>query len=191
MQTVAIEESEGRVEVTTPYSERFVAGARLLGGKWDAQAKRWVFDARDATKVTNLVESVYGPVDTGDDPTVTVVVNAAKWAGWSEIVLAGRRIARRYNRDEPVRLEPGVVCVKGSFPARGGSRANPTFGEPTAVLEVRDVPMSVARKMVEESEGGAVIADDTDAVRDALLARRARLVAELATIDVELAGVPA
>jgi hypothetical protein len=186
MQAVSITESDGRLQVASPYSDAFVAGAKPLGGRWDPAARVWSFDPRDADRVAALIEQVYGyNAETADEPTVTVRVDAWAWSQSSEIVLAGQRIAHRPGRDMSVRLGDGVVCVTGRFPGQGGSVRNPRIGENDAVLEVRDVPVSVARRM---AEGQYVTIPDAETERQALVARRERLVAELAAIDAELAA---
>lgn len=46
------------------------------------------------------------------------------------MVLDGVTLARRYGRDDPVRLASNVVVIEGAFPSYGGSRAHPAVCAP-------------------------------------------------------------
>src|SRR5262249_34583730 len=62
--------------------------------------------------------------------------------------LGGRVLAQRPGRDDRVQLGEGVVVVAGGFPARGGSAKNTCVDpRPGTVLEVRDFPVALARKL--------------------------------------------
>lgn len=81
-------------------------------------------------------------VDDGIAPSlVTVEVDAgALPEDDGRLLLDGVTLARRYGRDDPVRLASNVVVIEGAFPSYGGSRAHPAgcAGEGTR-LRVRDV----------------------------------------------------
>jgi hypothetical protein len=192
MQSPSVVENGGRLAVTAPYDAGFVAQAKLLGGKWDPRARTWTFDARDSARLADLLEAVYGYTPEVDsEPTVSVRIDASAWGESQAITLLGRKLAERRGRDDEVRLADGVVCVSGRFANRAGSARYPIIGTNDAVLEARDVPVSVGRRMAASASGVAIL-DDSDAARRAdLLARRERLVAELATVDAELAALDA
>lgn len=175
--SVQIKKSEDIVTVTSPYDRRFVSGAKDLGGRWTGDA--WVFDERDEDRVRDLCLDVYGVDGRADDEeTVTVRIELDN-DGEQEIRLAGRTIARRPSRDDRVKLSRGFIVVEGSFKDRGGSRKSPRIGTAKGVVvEGRDLPVSVAQKMVEDGEnytdgvqpGGVEIVDAEGAAQKARLA---------------------
>jgi len=52
--------SDDAILTITPYDEEFVWGAKSMGGRWYPPLKAWVFPARKADAVRDLVEEVYG-----------------------------------------------------------------------------------------------------------------------------------
>lgn len=91
----------------------------------------------------------------------------------------GREICSRRGRDYRVKLGEGVVIIEGEFPASGGSRKNPCINAPTGmVLEVRDVPRTLALEAIEEEGTDAIwlvgessgLSLDEQRLADALLA---------------------
>lgn len=189
--TVTITNDGRTVTLSAPFDPAFPAKARKIGGRFDpAPLKVWRFDARDEQRVRALAREFWGTDGSdADEPTVTVRVPLTPIYAWreQEYRLAGRRLAWRAGRDEQVRLADGVVVVAGEFPSRGGSVRNPSLGDygdklEEIVLEVRDVPRSVAEKMRAEQADATVL--DAPAVdREALQAERAQLAARLAEID--------
>lgn len=174
--------------VHTPYDPKFPDRAYYLGGRFEDLGRSWTFDARDERRVRELVREIYGTdgSDADAEKLVSVRLDLDEVPGYGEIRLAGRRIAWRPARDERVRLADGVVVIKGGFSPAGGSRNNPSPSYlPGTVLEVRDVPLSVARKMTDEAPGAEIV-NAIAVERSALLAERDRLVARLAAIDVRL-----
>jgi DNA repair protein RadC len=64
MPLVIVEEADGRIALSSPYHPKFPAGARSLGGIWNAARRVWLFDAADADRVRSLCRQIYGT----DDP---------------------------------------------------------------------------------------------------------------------------
>jgi len=188
---VKIETYNERVYAFTPYDKAFVARAKTLKGKWDPAKKAWHFDPRDEDRVRELCVSIFGTAgDPGDAAdVVTVRIKAADHESpdrrENHITFAGRRVAWRPVRDEPVRLAPNVVVIEGAFPTSGGSQQYPRVcAGDDVILEVRDIPR-VTLKL--EGEGRYEIAGETIDV-EALREERERLVARIAEIDVLLQG---
>ena len=51
--------NDGAVLAITPYDEKFVRGAKSMGGRWYPPLKAWVFAPEKADSVRDLVEEVY------------------------------------------------------------------------------------------------------------------------------------
>lgn len=158
---VSIDVTDNTVRVRSPYNHEFIDAAKEIGGKWSDPY--WVFDARDEDRVRDLCLEVYGEDGREIDPdeAVTVRLDVRRESeGNDRVVLAGRCLVRKYDRDKPPTLSDGVVVVEGGYPSRGGSRKNPRL-EPksTCVIEVRDISPSAARRMLEEVDGEIVEGD--------------------------------
>jgi hypothetical protein len=140
---------EGKeVHVTSPYNVSFINQARSLNGKWDRDQGEWVFDARDEGRVRKLCLWYYGTDGDTAGPLTTLHVSLDGCGYETDLELGGRVLARRPGRDYRVQLGEGVVLIAGGFPARGGSAKNPCVDpRPGTVLEVRDFPLALARKL--------------------------------------------
>ncbi|WP_186779876.1 type 2 periplasmic-binding domain-containing protein [Streptomyces salinarius] len=180
-------DERGRLAVTSPYDDTFVAEAKYIGGQWDRASRCWTFDPRDEERVRDLLREVYGtdgsPADQADLVTVRWnISNLGHTKGDNKIRLAGRTIVSRSGRDADVRLGEGVVLVSGGFPGSAGSMQYPAVApEEGTVVEIRDLP----RAAIEGVQHLTVVGETVDI--DALKAKRERLLAELADIDRTLA----
>ncbi|MFD3889963.1 hypothetical protein [Streptomyces microflavus] len=181
MSTVTVTTANGKTTVESPYHPDWPSQARALGGKWSGGA--WVFDARDDERVRELAREIYGTDGTPDvGGTVTVripVGNAQGEKGGRPATLYqyGRTIATRYGRDEEPRLGAGVVLISGGF-GQGGSHNYIELGPlDDTVVEVRDMPRSVA------VAHGLEIVGEGQVDHKALKAERERLTARIAEID--------
>ncbi|KKK90721.1 hypothetical protein LCGC14_2720140, partial [marine sediment metagenome] len=106
------------------------------------------------------------------------------------IFIAGRQVARATSRDSATVLGDGVIVLAGEIHS-GGSRKNwATVAESGTVIEIRDVPESLARAAVADSDKylEIEIIGQADIDQDALQAERAGLVARMAEIDSALAA---
>lgn len=175
--------------VVCPFDQEFLSAARLIGGSFGGD-KRWRFDARDEQRVRELLRQVFGTDGTREDGADLVTVRVhlrpceTDQRGQATAVFAGRRIATRPSRDEPVRLAMNVVLVEGQLSPDGGSVARPSIDAPSAaIVEVRDIP----RATLELAEPGSYTIVEELADADRLRAERERLVARLAEIDALLA----
>lgn len=52
MLAISIEQKDGKAYIRSPYNADFVRRVKLMGGKWDADSRRWVVcsDAVDAVR---------------------------------------------------------------------------------------------------------------------------------------------
>lgn len=172
--------NDSYIKVVSPYNKDFVAKARRTGGRWNADQKAWIFDARDENRVRRLLIDIYGTDghDTGE--TVTVRIDAGKHPTEQEILVGGTAIVKRRDRDQDPWTAPNTVIVSGSFHPSGGSRKYPALGENDAIIEVRDIPRAVA-----EHDGLDIVESTID--REALADERDRLTRRIEEINALLA----
>lgn len=139
---ISVRSDEKKCYVTSTYHPDFVKAARQLNGKW--VAPDWVFDLRDLERVRTELRKVYGTA--GETvPTCTVCLTLSGYYG-PDLYSCGRLIVFRKGRDEAARLGENLVVLSGGFKASGGSVKNPDIGaESGTVIEVRDVPVTLAR----------------------------------------------
>jgi len=141
---IKVEYGPDCVTVFCPYHPDWPPRARVMGGKWNASQKAWVFDPRDAEAVKQTLLHVYG----WDGTYPVEILDARLHLGrrgcdTRELWMFGRLIAARLERDSTVRLGNGVVLIQGGFPGSGGSRRYPAIKpKPDTVLEIRDVTVS-------------------------------------------------
>ncbi len=137
-----------RVGLRAPYHPDAIEALRALGARWNGEA--WLADPRDAARLRDIAQAVYGTDGTPCAVVdVRVVLSAARpamrWDGDNNLFLLGRQIARRAARDYRAMLGDGVAVIAGAFSASGGSRNNPTIGPLDGItVEVRDVPAVLA-----------------------------------------------
>lgn len=150
---IGVENSEGRIIVSTPYHPEFPKYAKLLGGKWNSGQKTWSFDIRDEAGVKDLLKDCYG-TDGSTKPELVDAQLTLTGTGADQVIwFAGRKVAQRFSRDAPVRLGEQVVVTDGEFCSGGGSRNYPrvTWIGNSIAFEVRDIPFLLVLK--EQKEG--------------------------------------
>jgi hypothetical protein len=102
----------------------------------------------------------------------------------------GRLLAERRERDLPVRLGSGVIICQGEFPEWAGTRRTPELlgsWDPPVVIEVRDVPKSIADNAhAPKSCSWEIVTQEQPDRRSALLAEREELLKRLAKVESEL-----
>lgn len=184
---VKIEETGGRIYLTSPYNPDMPPRAKKIGGRWDGTRKAWGFDARDLDRVKGLAREFYGTdgsaPEEGDLVTVRIRLGDHEVSGTNYATFAGRRIAERPGRDDDVTFAANVVQVEGNLDHRGGSVRNPRIeAGDDVIVEIRDLPR--AALSVEREEDYEIVGETVDV--DALLAERERLLARLAEIDAQL-----
>jgi len=152
--TVKVTVLNSKIKVETPYHPNFPPAAKNLGGgaKKENGTWAWYFDPRDEASVRDLCRDLFG-TDGTDEPDLVTLRVTLDGEQSREIWIGGRCVARRPGRDAPVRLGDNVVIVSGCFPPSGGSAKYPktmNHSSDPVVLEVRDVPESLARREAEE-----------------------------------------
>ncbi|QOR45451.1 hypothetical protein [Trueperella pecoris] len=183
MTTVVFTRDANRTHIEAPFDRGFISAIKDLGGRWDPARKTWHVANQDVDRAREITMKFFGSDGTAETESdlVTVRMEAAKYYNHRQIVIGGRDIAIRWERDGKVKLGDDVVLHSGRFSSSGGSRANPCIGDNDAVLEIRGMLRAVAEA------NGLRIVDEATARKDALEARKAALLAEIAKIDAELA----
>lgn len=186
---VTTEITDGKIKVSSPYHPEFPKAARRLGGKWDGASKTWRFDARDEERVRELCREVYGEDGRADAPTVTIRATCVDHINTYDLsaYVAGRQVARAFDRDGGARLGDGMILISGGF-GSSGSRKNPTLTiDKGTIIEIRDVPVTVAEAARQDTDEWDVqIITPADVDRDALRAEAKTLRARLQEIQAML-----
>lgn len=144
MSDVSVNTEGDKIEVYSPYHEEFVSFARDLSGSWNGEA--WEFDSRDEERVREKLFDVYGTDGTGVE-TVDVRMTTDEDGKKEDLTAFGRVVLRLRSRDQKPALGDGVVLIEGTLKG-GGSRQYPKWNAKDAVLEVRDVPVTLAERNV-------------------------------------------
>lgn len=145
---IKVRTSNNTILVTCPYSRAFCDFAHMRKAVWSDEKKVWMFDARDEFAVRGTLVEIFGTDDYEACQKVDVRVKVALLnRDGSSLFFLGRELAWRKYRDWAVSLGEGVAVVAGGFPPSGGSRGTPMLSpRADTVLEVRDVPISLAER---------------------------------------------
>lgn len=183
--SIKIEKCNKKITVKTPYSRIFIREARKLNGKWDNTEKVWVFDTRDEKKVREICLNIYGNDGISELEKVDVIIDLDNVKFENQLYICGILIASRPSRDRPVSLY-NTIILEGAFPASGGSMKYPNL-EPEigTILEARDIPVNIAKKVVEENPKGFRLKQPLPE-NEILLKERERLMNELKIINNKL-----
>ena len=164
MTTVTVNVNDGKVTVDSPFNRSFVEKAKELGGKWSRPVRDvWNFDGRDEARVRQLCMDVYG-TDGSPMPTVTMRVNLDEASDmYDELIIGPIQVLRKTSRDVKPKLGDGCIVIEGGLQSYGGSRANPriTFDKGT-VIEVRNVPVTIANQLVQDDSDCYSIVDESN-----------------------------
>jgi len=186
MNAVKIEIHGGRLTVESPYNEDFVAEARLLGGKWNRDERRWAFDARSEGLVRELCRKVYGD----DGITADTVTLRVRWTERVEqtcdtVSLGGRVIAAATGKRSGASWGRDVIVLEGHCGSGGSTKYWHTWvAEGTDVL-LRDFPRQLAEQFCAGTSSPICTIEPEQPIIDraALEAERERLKARVAEID--------
>ncbi|WP_431781688.1 helix-turn-helix domain-containing protein [Streptomyces chumphonensis] len=176
----------GKLALVSPYHPDMPADARKIGGKWDRDNKAWIFDPRDENRVREMARRYFGTDGSSeaDADLVTVRVDLGAYEREQTARFAGRVIARRRSRDADIELGRDVVLVEGRLAGPGGSVRYPQLGVADGtIVEIRDLPRAALQ--AEDVEDYEIVESTVDT--DALRAKRARLLQELAETEQALA----
>jgi hypothetical protein len=159
-----------KAKLVAPYHPDLPARAKALGGTWDPAKQAWYFDQRDTRRVADLALDLFG-IDPLGPPAELVTVRVdldqlqmSRYDSPPELYFAGRCVARRPARDAAVTLGPGVILIRGGFPAAGGTAKHPSLAAtPGTVIEVRDIPRPAAEAERQRRPGAVTAVEDAPA----------------------------
>lgn len=183
---ISVEIKDGKAYISTPYNGKFVHSIRKLDARWDADTKRWIVPEEMLRHVRTIMKRVYGETDlTPASELVTLKVHTTDEVSAirKAIIIAGRTVARAFDRDGGAIVGNGVAFIRGA-PESGGSRTRwATVIPADAEYEIYDVPISKAEEVLENPpEDCEVAIIDKRIDRDALIAERKQLWARLLEI---------
>lgn len=183
---ISVEIKDGKAYISTPYNGKFVHSIRKLDARWDADTKSWIVPEEMLRHARTAMKKAYGETDlTPASELVTLKVHTTKevWAIQKAIIIAGRTVARAFDRDGGAIVGNGVAFIRGA-PESGGSRTRwATVIPADAEYEIYDVPISKAEEVLENPpEDCEVAIIDKRIDRDALIAERKQLWARLLEI---------
>lgn len=182
-----------KINVYSPYSEKFVTAIKLAGARWTGEA--WALDARDLELARSICMDIYG-CDDRPHPTCSVRVTAkeAFWAAKGAVTMFNRVVAKAWGRDSGAKVGEGIVFVKGQPTSSGSVKNWATEIPANCEFIMRDIPLrAVEMKIdcpaecslsIEEIKMPKESIDNNK--RASLISRKAELLAELESIDREL-----
>lgn len=196
MTKLSIELKDGMAYLTTPYHPDFVERIKALGGRWDAESKRWRVNQQSVEAVRAVMRAVYGEDDLKTDAKVTVVATFRETQSLIRMpyMLFGKMIASAYGRDTGAKVGEEAAFIEKS-PRSGGSVKNwETVIPAGSVVEIYNVPRTLAEREAARSQAEDIqirfeIKEDSAQIdREALTAEKERLLARVAEIDALLAA---
>ncbi|MFF9786375.1 helix-turn-helix domain-containing protein [Streptomyces nigrescens] len=166
----------------------FPDAARLLGGfkhMATGDHETWTFDSGIESQVRALCIDIWG---TDGSPATDLDTVTLRWTvpdEWvQELWLAGRLIARREQRDDPVQLGHKVTVIQGGFWPAGGSKKNPRLDPyDGTVVEIRGIPRAAAAKAAAADNDVTIIETNDPLSKEELRERRDQLLDDLRTIN--------
>lgn len=195
--SITLDREETRLVVRTVYHEGWRTDADTrLGGEWLSMRRAWAFPlAREVDVLATLVEH-FGHDGVTPPETVDVLVRVGAGgldtASSDEVLALGQSLAKRWGRDEPVRLGDGVTLHEGPpFPASGGSTKQPRVAplDVTRTLLVTEVPVLLAARAIAASPGRYRLHQPDEETRRTLERERHRLLERLGAVEALLRSV--
>lgn len=157
---IQIKKTTDGLLVKSPYNEKFIAGARMLRGKWLADKRAWCFDENQEESVRELVFQSYGWEENNDVVYLSYKASDLVWGG--KITIGGLVVACRKSRDWNVTLIDTCV-TEGEFPSSGGSSKYPSLGSFEKLEEIKLMTVMSKRffneKVSDEEKSKMVVLD--------------------------------
>lgn len=177
---------EGVASIYTPYNKDFVSRIKLLGARWNADARCWQINERAIEDVRNAMREIYGRDDLPITQTVDVeLVFSRSFSALREpVTIMGRTIASAYGRDSGARIGDGVMFLSGN-PESGGSVKNWNTVIPEGcVIKLPNLPKPAfdnGKNILPEGVICRIVNESID--RESLLKEREKLLARLEEIE--------
>lgn len=178
---VEVTKKDGKIYVATPYNKDFIKKARELNGEWSRGGKVWVFDENREEALNKSLLDYYAYSATGSEETVTIKIRAVDFETNGEIKVGSVLIAKRWGRDESVKLYNDSFVSEGEFDSSGGSNNNPRVSsDGTVVIVIPDFPK---RFLGEIKDGQEYEILDHRPSRSSLIAEKEKLEKRLEEIS--------
>lgn len=188
---------DGKIETDTPYSSSFIAAVKGIGGRWNADAKRWVVPAELEERVRIILQESYGTPLNGGMKSLKISFDAADFLAlnYENIKIGTKTICWRIRRDYPVSFSEGAYIKEGSFPDSGGSRNHPAITsdkmESGEVEIVAFLPEDTYDKLDEDEKAKITILEKIEEnfeeeTLDSLKAQKEELLRQLKELDAKI-----
>lgn len=191
---ITVRKVDDKLHVTSPYSSTFVAKARKLGGKWDNDAKAWVFDALAEGPLRETLIDCYG-TDGSPEQQIALKIKAkgelSEWRG--AVTFGGIPVATAWGRDSGAKVCDGVILSSGKITS-GGSVANwRTYVSDGAEFILTSIPKSIFERKERWAEywDAEEISKPDKKAKEELKEELTRLEARIAEIKKELEALDA
>jgi hypothetical protein len=188
MQNITVINTGYHIIVSAPYHPLLPEKSKLLGGSYNHEEKTWEFEVRHENQVRQMCFEVFGT--DGEEEMATVDVHARLdllcQNRASDVWACGRMLAKRFFKNKPPKLGPGVTLLSGGFAESGGSAKSPHLKPlPETVVEIIEVPLELAQREAQELSGVEIITDK-EGLKQALIDEAERLKNRLNEIEEQL-----
>lgn len=190
---IKIISTDGKINIYSPYSEKFVTAIKLAGARWSGEA--WALDARDIELARSICMDIYG-CDDRPHPTCSVRVTAKEvfWKAKGAVTLFNRVVAKAWGRDSGAKVGEGVVFVKGQPTSSGSVKNWATEIPENCEFIMRDIPLRAVENKIDCPAECSLSIEEIKMPKEpidnnkkaSLISRKAELLTELESIDREL-----
>jgi hypothetical protein len=138
---IKIVTEEGKIKVTSPFNNKYREDAKAIGGKWNADDKAWVFNAKIESRVIDLVKKHYGNTGPEEQVTTLRITATGELDSHSAPLFAGRVVVWA-DANGPHIVEDAVLLEGAAHRYGAGNR---TALDEGTVIEVEGFPVSAAQ----------------------------------------------
>ena len=159
---ISVTQEGDALYVQSPYNEDFNEWVKGRNATWD-RSRGWKLDARDEEAVREKLMDIYGTDGRAVEMVDVRYDTAQGWGfdGDQQVFMMGRSILRKKHRDRKPMLGDGVVILQGALKEHGGSMKYPEIKHTdNLILEIRDVPRSLAEPFVERRDEATIVREN-------------------------------
>lgn len=139
---LSVTESEGKLNLTSPYCPAAIASLKSIGGRWIPETEGWEFNPRERERLGQIIYENWGVDLTriGEIVDLEVKLTPEDYLGF-QWHLMGRPILRRYKPNRAVLPQDYVTLHAGAFTPNNisGNIGNPLRD---TRLVIREVPVT-------------------------------------------------
>lgn len=142
---------DDKLYIYCPYNEKIIRKFKYRGGVWKSSA--WEFNSIDQEKISSILRETYGEDGTEHKiEYVSLKLSGDNTTSYNNLMIAGRIIAARKERDSRVILEKNTIVLSGMYYGSGGSMKYPTLKGEDVVLLVRYIPKNMLDSIKKDYE---------------------------------------